>query len=243
MQKSRLHRAVLTFSVLASAGTIVVAEAFADPIRVSAGSVAVSSTDIATFLLRGSAVHLQGLLGSQFLGFRAFEDCLPCPSGSAVDAGLHLEGAALGGGSATVDGVTYPAVLFSGTLSIEPVGPVVAPEAEMLGTRSVRFPFLLNAAIAGFSDPSRSASPLFTLDLFGSGTGSVAFIPTPQRPGVVEAFSIEYFVESPQPVPEPGTLLLVTAGAIGRILSRARSGRTGGFEHAARRQEGNRSHL
>ena len=129
-----------------------------------------------------------------------------------------------------IEGVTYP-VVFMGFSS----GTFTTPTATLteLGSTLVEVPFTFTGVMNGYlEDPAirpPDALPIFTVDLSGSGRASARFLGLVDDNGA-RAYtlfpdSIRYEFTTSEPVPEPGTLLLVAGGLGGLMLVRAGSWR------------------
>jgi hypothetical protein len=73
-----------------------------------------------------------------------------------------------------------------------------------------RRPFTFTGQLAGYADAELAGAPLFDMTLAGTG---VARLTMGIEDGRYSFSSLEYAFQSIDPVPEPGTLLLVGAGA------------------------------
>jgi hypothetical protein len=107
-----------------------------------------------------------------------------------------------------------PIVISSGTIA-----------GHELGSTLVEVPFTFTGVMNGFLEhplirPS-DALPIFTVDLNGGGRASARFFGLVDDNGVraysVFPDSIRYEFTTSEPVPEPGTLLLV-GGALGVLI-------------------------
>jgi hypothetical protein len=203
----------------------------ADPIVISSGTIAghvlLSSAQLD---IQGSGFSFTGSLDG-FLANAA--SCTPCMS-PVADLGATFDQFSSGGGTGVVEGVTYPLV-YVGFSS----GTFTAPTATLteLGSSLVDVPFTFAGVMNGFQEhpltrPS-DALPIFTVGLGGSGRASARFFGLVDDNGarVYSVFpdSIRYDFTRSEPVPEPGTLLLVGGALGGLILVRAgsRGGRRG----------------
>ena len=131
----------------------------------------------------------------------------------------------LGSGIATVGEQTYGtnmgfpgSVVFRGTLSLD-ADPVRIADGDLFVRLTA--PFLLTGTIAGFQTPI-ATSPLFDVDVFGSGAVTLLLMRDPSR-GVYHFHGIDYQFQDP--VPEPGALLLVGTGVAGLLVRRRARGR------------------
>jgi len=157
----------------------------------------------------------------------------PCFPGDVVSPstifGTASRNFALGNGIATVDGITYGtsfggpgSIAFRGTLSFDAF-PVVIPTPAELGVSRIPTPFVLTGNIAGFlaSDPT---SPLFSVDVFGSGIATLVVGRQENgAPGALTFRAVEY--EITDPVPEPATVVLCGSGLAALLVRRKRRSR------------------
>jgi hypothetical protein len=199
----------------------------ADPIVISSGTIAghvlLSSAQLD---IQGSGFSFTGSLDG-FLATTA--SCTPCMS-PVADLSATLDQFSSGGGTGVIEGVTYPLV-YVGFSS----GRLTTPTATLteLGSTLVEVPFTFSGVMNGFLEhplirPS-DALPIFTVDLGGSGMASASFFGFVDDNGG-RAYSvfphfITYEFTTSEPVPEPGTLLLVGSALSGLILVRAGSRR------------------
>jgi hypothetical protein len=108
----------------------------------------------------------------------------------------------------TIAGTFYDELFVDAQFTFD--GPrVTAPDDEF---GSAAGPFNMNGRLIAYLDVSRT-TPLLSQDVIGSGTAHVSFVPN-QATGGLAPSDLEYRLASPQPVPEPSTMLLVAAGLI-----------------------------
>src|SRR5215203_2955879 len=195
----------------------------ADPIVISPGTITghvLLST--AHLDIQGSGFSFTGSLDG-FLANTAA--CTPCAS-PVADLGATLDQFSTGSGTGMIEGVTYPLVYvgFSSGLFTTPTATLTD-----LGSSLVEVPFTFTGVMNGFlEDPlirSSDALPIFTVNLAGSGRASARFFGLLDDNGarVYSVFpdSIRYEFTRSEPVPEPGTLLLVGSTLAGLSLARA----------------------
>lgn len=188
--------------------------ASADPVTIRSGYVETSQV---LALARGT---LHGDAFSMTFGADAFVtslayDCWPCLPGTTVHLGGTFEGPRAGG-SAVVDGTTYPQVFFDGM-----TGTFTSPSFVVTGdsTLTITQPFTYNGVVSGYLvDPwvSGFTEPAFIKFLTGQGTASATFIFTrfseDDDGAMFTATNLRYDFGDAAPVPEPTTMLLVGGG-------------------------------
>jgi hypothetical protein len=210
----RLAHIACAATVFVAAGSLT---AHADPINISvvSGSVVINrgpgngTLDLAGthgFTLTATAGVLPeaGLQGP-------FAQCLvpACTPGSPIGLDISFTGQSnlLGGIVLTADGNTYDdfeGALSTGNLELAFSGSVVAPAFTMAQT-SVTAPFSLTGI---------ATAPGLDASLHGSGIATLTLVPFgPAGEGSWSANELR-FDFSPQPTPEPSTMLLLGSGAL-----------------------------
>jgi hypothetical protein len=219
------------FCLLAVAPIAVAPPAAADPIVVTEGIVQVDSSDPSVFNLVTSAFSIFAISDFQFSELGPLRDCFlnPCTPGMSFDTSAQITqtpfNSVLDFPGVELNGVSYPSGVIDGYIRIAgPSGIVPALEGEVLPTVLIDG-MLLDALLIVYPDPSRLGTPLLTAQLIGHGRLGVRFGPG-RVEGTVMATDVSYRFGSavtPAPVPEPGTLFLVAAGAA--CLLKRRHGR------------------
>lgn len=140
-------------------------------------------------------------------------NCLPCPSGTPVNISSFLAGSSLGQGSATINGMTFNNLFFSGVFSLAAEN-VVLP----VGTTNITVtaPFFFSGFIQGCEGNSLDCvTQVFgNTDLVGQGiaTANFTFSETVNGVSLYNFRSVTYQF---QEIPEPMTALLLASGLIG----------------------------
>ena len=217
-------------SLLSAIGLIPVGMAQADPISVTSGFVETGATEShALFSLTGLGdTQIQGVFPGLSL---ACQSCvaggLASPRGRFLYDNVPFEGGEpFASGSATIRGVMYPFLFFSGDLNFS--GPsFTLPEIVGPDDRAILFaqPFTFSATVSGFDRLERHSElqPLFTTTWTGAGTAQVRFVGNLlQGQSHYSYLGTSYEFE---PVPEPATLLLCATGMAVLIRGRHTSRR------------------
>lgn len=189
----------------------------ADPIVIAAGSLEIGRTG-------GQLTLTGGTRGFTFVGdvsalsgvFMPFVLCPPCPPND-IDLSATWQGLGFSGGAtATLDGRTFERVggaqSRASDLIVNFGGSAPAPPVE--GTRAVVMaPFTFSGSFRYDPDPDAPEQTRFaTVMLTGSGTAIINLGRTEGIPTWTYS-SASYRFQGSDPVPEPGTMLLVATGA------------------------------
>jgi hypothetical protein len=143
--------------------------------------------------------------------------CVPCPPGSALNLGAHWSGGDFQG-IVAVGGQSYPMGSGeSGTASVDAVwvASAVAPNFTGALNASIVTPFTFSGTfLYPLSDPRPRVS------LLGAGTATINL--DWHSDGFWLLDHARYEFQSADPVPEPGTLLLIGAGAVSALARHRR---------------------
>jgi hypothetical protein len=211
---------------VAAAAILVLAtasHASADPVTITAGSLfvpgvvelgSISLTGTRGFSLNGNVTPNEGVVEPFF--------CLPCEPGSAIGVGAFLAGPAFVA-TGTIDGSGFA---LEGTINdptslvLQFLGSAIAAPSVVEGPAVVTAPFTATGSLQRLADPSVS--------LRGSGTVSIFFSPifvAPDAPAIWEVDQVRYDFAQAAPVPEPGTLTLLTIGFAAAAVRARTAGR------------------
>ncbi len=213
-----LRSILLTAAAVLSIGSA----ASADPVRIVTGGFADAHEGDNTFVLTGDGFRVSGLaFPSAPLGV-----CFPCAPGTSIGLSAPAALVDIFGGPATVDGRTFDGInpieggpFLEGTFNFTS-GSVRVPDLPVDGFAELSLPFVFTGALAGFDNFELSGSPLFSLQLAGSGIATLQFS-HPEQIGIL-ASRITFEFQPAAATPEPATILLVGPALAGLALRRRR---------------------
>jgi len=189
----------------------------ADPIVVTSGSLSVTGISGGPrYSLFGENFSVNG--GGE-LGSSDPQKCFPCVSGNLIGLNGFFAGSSLGGGTVTIDGMTFAGVVFAGTF-VFTGAPVTIPAATT--NVSINAPFTFAGVIRGceFHGGPPDCSPgdaVFSTQLVGQGIATIqlTFLRLNASGNSLYGFnSVTYNFQSAE-VPEPMTITLLAAGLMG----------------------------
>ena len=193
--------------ILIAAMVLVPALGRADPIQITLGSAEVRARSVGSMDIAGADFSLSGVLPpAVFLGVHGLGCCvLP---GTTVNVGAEWQVGDLVNARVVLDGETYT------SSTSRPLGGILRfsdlqftmPDT-LTDTLTLTAPFDF---VGGFFLPTVPDGPRPTL--VGSGTGTLTLFGNPS----VQSWdlrSVRYDFADPEPIPEPGTLLLFGSGA------------------------------
>ena len=181
----------------------------ADPIVVTSGTITVSG------LAGGPHFNLSGnnftatSLGGDTGNFQ-LQHCAPCVAGQTFGVGGSFIGAQLGGGgTATINGMSFSGVGYSGNISLGGNSFVVP---SVMTNVTITVPFTFSATLNGCNGSCLVNPVIFTVDLVGSGTATAVLnfsgLDSMGRPIFFFSTATFQFEE----VPEPASILLFGSG-------------------------------
>ena len=200
---------------------VVVAHASAEPVPIRTGII--TFTDEPGLLrLAGDDFSIEfGFFPAVVSGTFWFDRCgRGCEAGSTLSFGTTTYGFSEGfqGIGGTVNGTFYPELYSTGTMTF--VGPDVALPLVIPDTRDfARGAFTFHGAIALFTNPLFSGTPLFFHELAGHGVALVFGGIDDQGTAFVDDMQ---YVFTPHPIPEPATMVMVFSGLLGGALAARR---------------------
>jgi hypothetical protein len=185
---------------------------FADPVRVTSGSLIGSDSDVTDFVLSGPGFFLNGIIGEDPPGTPNFRcgplECLP---GSELSlSSSYTDGADVITG--TVNGADYTGI----AAHFDFIAPTITiPDLPNDEITLIKRPF----SFTGRANGANGSGNAFALTLTGSGTVVLELIRTAEDG--VNAIGTRYNFTATDPVPEPAMLLL-TSGLAGVAATRCR---------------------
>jgi hypothetical protein len=195
------------------------APAQADPVVVTEGVLRLDTSDPSLFSFTTPGFSISAVGSYNGPDFAPFRDCFlgSCSAGSPLDPGAQITDPVTSEffPGVILNGVEHPDAVVDGHILISgPTG--VVPEISDMGPDVGRFHgLILEASLTVYRDASRSGAPLLAAELFGRGFLTARFENFEPPPGRIRALDLTYrFGGDTNPVPEPGTLVLLASGAV-----------------------------
>ena len=205
-----MSKCLYVFATLLIIAAFTPATATADPLVITSG------TGSVTGLSGGPHFSVTGLNFSAGAGGEQGSShpqmhCFPCTAGATLDVGGFFGGTSVLGG-ATINGTSFTVV--GGTITITGP-PIIVPSSTSNLILTSPFSFTANLHICqsncGFNPP------FTTVDVVGSGIATlnlqVFFLPNGNP--IFQFQSVTYNFQTPEPTPEPISILLLGGGLVG----------------------------
>ncbi|HJP91223.1 MAG TPA: PEP-CTERM sorting domain-containing protein [Pyrinomonadaceae bacterium] len=202
-----MSKILCVFATLLMIVALTPATASADPLVITSGTLSVTG-------LTGGPFY--GFTGLNFFAAGGGEQgsshpqmlCSPCVSGAAIDLGGFFAGSSTIGGSATINGTSYPIV--GGTFILSAPTIIVPNSTSNLTLTS---PFVFSGDMHLCPSNCGNSPPFFTVDLVGSGTATLnlqVFFLSNGNP-IFQFKSVTYDFQTPEPM----SILLLGGGLVG----------------------------
>ena len=203
---------------------VVTPSVMADPIVITSGSLTVTGlSGSPTYSISGTNFSVTSVGGDS----GNTPNCFPCLPGQTVPVTSFLVGSSLGHGPATINGVFFPELFYSGTFNL---GALVTLPVGVTTDVTLTAPFNFTGSIRGCDGSNLvCGNEVFSLtQLVGQGIATVQFtFGFHGQTGQPLFFfrSVTYTFQNAE-IPEPMTIVLLTTGLIGvgaKVRSRRRS--------------------
>jgi PEP-CTERM motif len=199
-------------------------EAHADPLIITSGFLTRSPAQVSpTYSFVGQDFNVSGQ-GNGSGGHSL--NCGTCQVGSTANITVTYAGMALGSGPATINGISYSNLFYTGTIQFSSsgiIGPPLDPTSSII---TITSPFTMSGDFSGYlADPNISGpqTPIFSTLLSGQGIAMIQLVGSGMPGNPRSVYSVTYYFQA-DPIPEPATLLLLGSGLAG-VAARVRKRR------------------
>jgi hypothetical protein len=198
-------------------------EAKAEPLRITSGSVLLTSDELSLWRISGPEFSFDS--GSDFdVGqFRCGAEpalIVPCLAGESIAPLMLQPGSGLGGSVGSVP-LTFRGNEVTGTVSIDSIegSLLLIPHAAAPFTLTSQFLAMGFLRIDEFFGGGGSSEDF---PLVGAGTATMNFVPDPSFPNSFRLTAVDLQFGDAAPIPEPGTILLLSAAGLVGLRQRNR---------------------
>lgn len=181
----------------------------ADPLVVTGGTITITGLGGGPLGGLTGDNFSAGIGGSGTGSFSPQMSCFPCLPGSTIGVTGFFGSSTLGGGSFNIDGTMFTDVGLGGLMLLNG-GTIVVP--SVMSDVTITFPFTFTANLNGCPVTCFFGPILFTVQLVGSGTGTIELTFARLSSNGAPIFFFKQATLQFEEVPEPASILLLGGG-------------------------------